>query len=167
MSVFSGRAHLSLSEKLWTKEFSECCLATRNVDPKIGAFRFSTTTKGENIIHGKLNCPHLFLKHQVSNVSVIPKQLKLFYKVHVKVLLCIINFFFYSELHTPYGIDCDEPFIAEPTEGIIAPFGTTTITCTFKPKSACVFEATCVVKYGANFAHAKTTRFEGIGMCCC
>ncbi len=68
-----------------------------------------------------------------------------------------------SELHTPYGIDCDEPFIAEPTEGIIAPFGTATITCTFKPKSACVFEATCVVKYGANFSHAKTTRFEGIG----
>lgn len=39
-----------------------------------------------------------------------------------------------SELVTPFLVECKEPFFIEPTEGVLEPFTTFTLTATFKPK---------------------------------
>ena len=69
----------------------------------------------------------------------------------------------FSELHTAFTVECQEPFTVEPSEAVLTPHGTTTLTAKFKPTHAAVYEAMCVVKYGTDLAFAKSTKFEGIG----
>ena len=35
---------------------------------------------------------------------------------------------------TPFAVECEEPFIVEPRDGVLEPFSTLTLTATFKPK---------------------------------
>ena len=71
--------------------------------------------------------------------------------------------YFFSELHTAFTVECQEPFTVQPSEGVLAPYGTATLTTIFKPTQATVYEAICVVKYGKDLSCAKSTKFEGIG----
>ena len=68
-----------------------------------------------------------------------------------------------SELETPFRMEVADPFIVEPAEGVLEPFGTAILTATFKPRAALVYEADAVCRYGRNFNYVKVTKFEGIG----
>lgn len=68
-----------------------------------------------------------------------------------------------SELYTPYHWEVNEPFIIQPNQGALEPFGSVVLTATFKPKGALVYVAEAVCSYGDKFVHSKTIKLEGIG----
>lgn len=68
-----------------------------------------------------------------------------------------------SELVTDFTVECDPPFTVEPAESVLEPFSKVTLTATFKPKGAIVYETFAVIKYGKDLAFSKLTKFEGIG----
>ncbi|XP_071497349.1 cilia- and flagella-associated protein 65-like [Diadema antillarum] len=69
-----------------------------------------------------------------------------------------------SELVTKFAWSVALPFVLEPQTGVLDPKTQCTITATFKPTSAVVYETVAEVHYGSDaFTCRKTLRLEGIG----
>ncbi|XP_041477861.1 LOW QUALITY PROTEIN: cilia- and flagella-associated protein 65-like [Lytechinus variegatus] len=69
-----------------------------------------------------------------------------------------------SELVTNYAWSVSLPFVLEPSTGTLEPKSKCTITTTFKPTSAVVYETVAEVHYGSDsLSCKKTLKLEGIG----
>ena len=74
-------------------------------------------------------------------VSIMPCALWIYTDYADYTIIASILYIIFSELVTPFCVDCKDPFVIEPNEGVLEPFTTQTLTATFKPKvcSHCIF----------------------------
>ncbi|KAJ8320586.1 hypothetical protein KUTeg_002173 [Tegillarca granosa] len=92
---------------------------------------------------------------------------------HNKTLICVQQMIPYlqhlkfkilgKDLETKVHWEVNEPFTIQPTDAILKSKAKRSFKATFKPTTACVFQAEAVCRYGEEGSFGKVTNLEGIG----